>query len=466
MKADKARLTAFEVCLAVQTQDTYANLLLPAKMRERGLKGRDAAFATELTYGALRMRGRYDAIIAKAAKRPVDELDGEVVVALRLGVHQALGMRVPPHAAVSTTVELVRSARGKGAAGFANAVMRRVVEADLDVWLTRIAPGTSRESLATRHSHPAWVVGELEQALVRDGRPGQVEDLLVADNAPPSVTLVARPGLIERDDLTSQVDGSTPTVLSPWGVSLPAGDPGDVAAVSSGRAAVQDEGSQLAAAALIFAEAALGADAHTAGLRWLDMCAGPGGKAALLAAHAASRGEHLDAWELHPHRADLVTRALQAVDPEAWEVSTGDARARGEAGAFDRVLLDAPCTGLGALRRRPESRWRRTPSDLEDLVDLQVALINQAARLVSPGGVVAYVTCSPVIAETHAIVAASGLRRLDTRLALAAATDTTVESWGSGPHVQLWPHVHGTDAMFIQLLQTERSADVTVGTSD
>ncbi|WP_061962138.1 RsmB/NOP family class I SAM-dependent RNA methyltransferase [Demequina flava] len=467
MRVEPARLAAYDVCLAVETQDTYANLALPMVLRKRHLKGREAGFATELTYGALRMQGLYDAILSKAAKRPAEGFDVEVLVALRLGAHQALSMRVPAHAAVSQTVELVRQERGKGAGGFANAVMRRVVEADLDLWLSRVAPGTSRRSLATRYSHPEWVVGELEQSLQRDGRPGQIETLLAADNTAPSVTLVARPGLVDRDDLTAEAEGM-PTTLSPWGVELPSGDPGSLGAVADGTAAVQDEGSQLAALALIHADAALPTASTTADAgettasalpvdkgsqRWLDMCAGPGGKAALLAAQAASAGEHLDALELHQHRADLVRKSLRAVSDEAWTVHTGDARAWGEAGSFDRILLDAPCTGLGALRRRPESRWRRTQSDLDDLVDLQITLLNQAKRLVAPGGVIAYVTCSPVVAETHAVVAAVGLTTLDTRAALAAATDTTLESWGSGPHVQLWPHVHGTDAMFIQLLQ-------------
>lgn len=456
MRVDPARYAAYDVCLAVETQDTYANLALPKALRKRNLSGRDAGFATELTYGALRMRGLYDAILAKAAKRSVDGFDPEVLVALRLGAHQALSMRVPPHAAVSQTVELVRSERGKGAGGFANAVMRRVVEADLDTWISRVAPGSSRGSLATRYSHPDWVVGELEQALVRDGRPGEIEKLLTADNVPPAVTLVARPGLIERDELTAQVPDGMPSTLSPWGVELPSGDPGKLAAVEKGAAAVQDEGSQLAALALLRADAALtsaheGSDAK--GHRWLDMCAGPGGKAALLGAEAARQGAHLDAWELHRHRADLVRKSLRAVPSDAWTVTVGDARSKGDAARYDRILLDAPCTGLGALRRRPESRWRRTADDLDDLVDLQVSLLNQAKRLLAPGGVIAYVTCSPVVAETHAVIAASALTPLDTRAALAAATDTTKESWGSGPHVQLWPHVHGTDAMFIQLLQ-------------
>jgi 16S rRNA (cytosine967-C5)-methyltransferase len=201
---------------------------------------------------------------------------------------------------------------------------------------------------------------------------------------------------------------------------------------------VQDEGSQLCALAV--------ADVPLAGRdeRWLDMCAGPGGKTALLAAIAAERGATVTANELHPHRAELV-RAVAA--PWDVDVLVGDARELPSIdGGYDRVLLDAPCTGLGALRRRPEARWRRGPGDVEALVVLQRGLLEAARRLVCPGGVVAYVTCSPHPGETSAVV--GGLDLLDARGAFPA-----VPLLGTGPAVQLWPHRHGTDAMFCALLR-------------
>jgi 16S rRNA (cytosine967-C5)-methyltransferase len=183
---------------------------------------------------------------------------------------------------------------------------------------------------------------------------------------------------------------------------------------------------------------------------WLDMCAGPGGKAALLGAIAATRGATLDALELHAHRAQLVGQATRALPPGTVTVHTADATAW-TGGPYDRILLDAPCTGLGALRRRPESRWRRTEADLDDLTALQLRLLTRAGELLRPGGIIAYVTCSPVLAETRDIVASSGLRALDARAALAQATGDP-DGWGRGPEVQLWTHVHGTDSMFIALL--------------
>jgi 16S rRNA (cytosine967-C5)-methyltransferase len=217
--------------------------------------------------------------------------------------------------------------------------------------------------------------------------------------------------------------------------------------VREGRAGVQDEGSQLMALALVAAslEGPSGRDDQ-----WLDLCAGPGGKAALLGALAVERGAHLLAAELQPHRARLVARA---VGPTAWTVAA-DGRAPAWPGdRFDRVLLDAPCTGLGALRRRPEARWRRQPTDLPRLGVLQRALLQSALQSVRPGGVVAYVTCSPHIAETRVVVAdvtrdRGDVDRLDARPYLAG-----VPLLGDGPDVQLWPHRHGTDAMYLALLR-------------
>src|SRR5690554_4136840 len=179
-----ARSAALECLLLVEREDAYANLVLPQILRRRGLSPRDAALATELTYGALRMQGLYDAVIAWAARRDPLSLDAPVRAALRLGVHQAIAMRTPAHAAVDQTVRLAREAGMARASGLVNAVMRRVVEADAEAWLARVAPGGSRRDLAIRHSHPEWVVGEIERALQADGRAGQTADALASHNVP------------------------------------------------------------------------------------------------------------------------------------------------------------------------------------------------------------------------------------------------------------------------------------------
>ena len=209
---------------------------------------------------------------------------------------------------------------------------------------------------------------------------------------------------------------------------------------------MQDEGSQLVALAL--AAAPLQGPDH----RWLDGCAGPGGKAALLAALAAERGASLLAAEKLAHRAKLVERA-RAGGPGARRVVTVDGtRPAWRPGTFDRVLVDVPCTGLGALRRRPEARWRRRPEDLDWFAPLQRALLTQALRATRPGGVVGYATCSPHLAETRAVVddvlKSESAEWIDARPLLA-----DVPELGEGPDIQLWPHRHGTDAMYLALLR-------------
>ena len=298
---------------------------------------------------------------------------------------------------------------------------------------------------SVRFSHPQWIVDELARAL---DRPDELEALLAADNERPRVTLVARPGLSTVEELASAFTEPVESTLSPLGVVLESGDPGAIPAVRDGRAGVQDAGSQLVALALARASVD-GPDE-----RWLDLCAGPGGKAALLGALATERGARLLANERQPHRAKLVASALRAT---IGDVVVGDGtRPPWAESTFDRVLVDAPCTGLGALRRRPESRWRRTPDDLGDLVPLQQALLRSALDSVRPGGVVALRhllarrrrdgrggRVGPGRAARHP---SRGHPRL-----VPEATDA--ESAHLPGAVQLWPHRHGTDAMFMALLR-------------
>jgi 16S rRNA (cytosine967-C5)-methyltransferase len=441
--SDAARSAALEVLVAVREQDAYTNLLLPAVLRRHGLTGRDAGLVTELVSGTVRRQGTYDAVLTACVDRPLRRVSPDVLDVLRLGTHQLLAMRVPSHAAISTSVDLARDAAGRGAGGLVNAVLRRVAERDLEGWLAEVAPprdeGSDRHD-AVVHSHPAWVVAELRRAVGA----GEVEALLAADNAPPRVTLVARPGLATRDELPGE-----PTRLSPHGVVLDGGDPGAVPAVAEGRAGVQDEGSQLVALALA------GADLDGEDRHWADWCAGPGGKSALLAALAAERGAALLAVERAHHRAGLVRRNL-ATSPASYLVVTGDGtRPPVAPGSLDRVLVDAPCSGLGALRRRPEARWRRSKSDIRGLVPLQRRLLDGAIDSTRPGGLVLYATCSPALPETSGVVSKVLEQREDVELVDLRPVLPQVPH-GEGPlegTLQLWPHRHGTDAMFMALLR-------------
>ncbi|HET6877226.1 MAG TPA: transcription antitermination factor NusB [Jatrophihabitans sp.] len=434
---DASRLAAYELLRVVREDDAYANLVLPGIIAGHRLDSRDAALATELGYGTLRSLGTLDAILERCTDRELADVDAGVLDLLRLGSYQALRTRVPAHAAVATTVDLAPAVGHGRAGGFVNAVLRRVVAASWSAWVDELSAGLApRAALAVRTAHPEWIVDAFADAL--DGDPDETERALLADDERPSTHLVAWPGRITRDDLLAELGDGTPGPYSPFAVRMHGGDPGALAAVRQRRAGVQDEGSQLCALALAAAPLD-GRDEH-----WLDLCAGPGGKAALLAALAAERGAHLVANERRRHRAELVRQATAA-----WDVAVqvGDARELPSAhGGYDRVLLDAPCTGLGALRRRPEARWRRRADDVAELAALQRDLLGAALRLVRPGGVVAYVTCSPHPAETREIVAGRPL--LDARPVFPG-----VPELGDGPTVQLWPHRHGTDAMFLALVR-------------
>ena len=459
--ADPARLVAFEVLRAVSGEDAYANLVLPKSIRKHRLDKRDAGFATELAYGALRGQGTYDAIPAKCVGRPLERLDPAVLDALRIGTHQLLAMRVPAHAALDQTVGLARAVIGAGPSALINAVLRKVAARSLDEWVEVLTEGeTDAVKLsAIEYSHPEWIVRALRQSLVAHGRSvDEITDLLRADNDAPVVNLVALPGLGDLNE--ARAAGATDGELVKDSALFSAGDVGRLDSVRAGTTRVQDAGSQLVARAL--AELKLdGSSLDEDGVeKWLDMCAGPGGKAALLAALAHESGAVLLANEPAPHRAQLVRQALDAVPGETWNVRTGDGRTIAEdyPETFDRILVDAPCTGLGALRRRPESRWRRQPADVGELGILQRELLTTAVDAVKPGGVVAYVTCSPHPAETTAVVAdvmrkRNDLELLDAGAALDAVSLPGALEAGHESTAQLWPHIHATDAMFLALIR-------------
>jgi 16S rRNA (cytosine967-C5)-methyltransferase len=438
---DPARQAAFDVLRAVSERDAYANLALPALLRERGITGRDAAFATELTYGTCRTRGLLDAVISAAAGRPPEQIDPVLLDLLRLGAYQLLRTRVEQHAAVSTTVEQAGIEFDTARAGFVNGVLRTISRRDEQSWVEELAPPAASDPVghaAFVHAHPRWIAQAFADALGADA--GQLDALLASDDERPLVHLAARPGVLTAKELASQVDGAVGR-YSPYAVYLAGGDPGRLEAVRDSAALVQDEGSQLVARALTLAEL----DGPDTG-RWLDLCAGPGGKTALLGALAGDG--RVTAIEPAERRAEFVEQNTRGLPVDVLRV---DGRDPGIEPGFDRVLVDAPCTGLGALRRRPEARWRRQPADVPQLVKLQRELLASAIRLTRRGGVVLYATCSPHLAETVGVVA-DALRRHPVTAMDTRALFDPVEGLGDGPYVQLWPHRHGTDAMFAAAL--------------
>nr|WP_235201438.1 RsmB/NOP family class I SAM-dependent RNA methyltransferase [Microbacterium sp. CH12i] len=335
-------------------------------------------------------------------------------------------------------------------------MLRRISRDTPGEWQERIEEEarSDDERLGLRTAHPVWIIRALRRALMAEGRVDELEALLEADNVSPEVTLVALPGLAER--------GAPERPYAPTAFGSPGGDPRQIIAAAGGTVRVQDEGSQLVALALAAAAPI------AAGERWLDLCAGPGGKTALLAAIARQHDVTLEANEVIPARAGLVRKALKAVPGEVI-VHEQDGRilTSAKTAQFDRILVDAPCTGLGALRRRPEARWRKTPADVAQLAPLQEQLLAGALDALKPGGIVAYVTCSPHLAETTGVITEVLRTRTDvTELDAGAVLNRVAEhpldlaSDGSG-RVQLWPHRHGTDAMFLALLQRTESPERT-----
>lgn len=443
---DVPRAVAFDVLRRVAADDAFANLTLPKALSANKLTGRDAAFATELTYGTLRTEGVLDAVIAQCASRGLDAMAAEVLTALRLGTYQVLYTRVEAHAAVDTTVRLVEAADHEKAKGFANGIMRTITRTPAEEWLEQLTPSGEIAARAFRHAHPEWIAHSFARAL---GDSEELEKALEADSQRPIVHLVARPGEITAEEL-ALMTGCEEGQYSPYAVYLEHGDPGSLEPVRQGMAAVQDEGSQLIARAVTEAPL-IGDDTG----RWLDLCAGPGGKAALMGAIARIDSATVDAIEVSPHRAKLVEKTARDLPVR---VHTADGRSPGLEQGYDRVLVDAPCSGLGALRRRPEARWRKSESDIKDLTSLQAELLESALNLVRPGGVVVYSTCSPDLRETREIVdaavaqhgegAALRIEELDARQLLP-----NMGNVGSELSAQLWPHRHGTDAMFFAVLR-------------
>ncbi len=225
---DQPRLAARDVLRAVRERDAYANLVLPGLLRDRKLDARDAALATELAYGAARAQGLLDAVIAHAAGRPIEEIDGTLLDVLRLGSYQLLRTRVAPHAAVATSVDLVRAENGQGRAGFVNAVLRRVSERTQEEWVELLAPKDPVGRLAFEHAHPLWIAQVFADSL--GAAAGELEDVLIADDARPAVHLVARPGEISAEEL-ALVTGGEIGPYSPYAVHLDGGDPGQLEAV-------------------------------------------------------------------------------------------------------------------------------------------------------------------------------------------------------------------------------------------
>ena len=436
-KPDPIRTLVFDILQEVNQRGGYSNLLLPGTLTDSKFEQRDKGFATELLYGTLRMQGRHDYIASQISDRPWSEVDSGIVDVVRLGAHQLFEMRVATHAAVSETVELARKVLGESKASFVNAMLRKMSAQTLDQWMDPVKEIKDDVALlAILHSHPEWIVSAYFD-LLKDF--AEVEAALIANNIPAAPTLVWWPGRSSQAELIEL--GGTPTAFSKYGIKFD-GIPNTLEPIRRRRSGVQDEGSQLVAE--IFSSVAANSQ------RWLDLCAGPGGKAALLSSIAQEAGKDFTANELSQPRAELVRQVVGS--SRVWVGDGRDIASHGE--LFDAVLADVPCTGLGALRRRPEVRWRRTVSDLRALTALQRELSDSAISVVADGGLFAYATCSPHFAETS--VAVVDILKTHPELEQIDLTEFLPQSINGairGKSLSLWTHRHQCDSMFMAVFR-------------
>ena len=435
-KPDSARLLAFDLLTEVNRNEGYSNLLLPQALNASTMDDRDRSLVTELLYGTIRMQGKHDWVLAQISDRPWTEVDPGIIDICRLGVHQIHEMRIPDHAAVAATVEVARKRIGESKASFVNALLRSVTRRSIEEWFAPLEAITDVvQRFSIRYSHPEWIVSAYYDLLKNWD---DVEAALRINNEAATPTLVSWPGLSTQADLAGI--GGEPTEFSPYGAHWK-GNPGALDLVKARKIGVQDEGSQLVAE--VFSKAAGGSS-------WLDLCAGPGGKAALLSSIARQRQIVFTANEVSSARAELVRQVVNGD-----RVLVSDGRTIGSLPEkFDAILIDAPCTGLGALRRRPEVRWRRTLQDLRALTQLQRELVDSAIQALNPGGVLGYATCSPHLAETSVQVSDikknhAELQQLDVDPLLPSSLHDATRDGA----LSLWTHKHGTDAMYLALFR-------------
>lgn len=419
------RTVALEALLRVEA-GAWSNLVVPGLLHHSRLTLSQRASVTELVYGSLRLQGAADAAVAPWSRRPLRELEPLVRAALRLGAFDLLD-GTAPHAAVDGAVEAVRRLGHRGQAAYVNAVLRKLAVTPPQ-WPD---PAVDPVGWATTAgSHPEWIVRAAQAQLGTEGMLAFVR----ANNIIPKVSLRAVAGRASQAGLLAELERAgmvaTRGRLSPDCVLLQRGDPRTLACVREGRAVVQDEASAMIAPLLAVPQGLV-----------VDVAAGPGGKAA----HAASLGSRVIAVDLHPPRAGLVASTARRIGVAGRVLAVaGDGRRLPLAlGTADAVLVDAPCTNLGSLRRRPEARWRHQFEEIERLAPLQGDLLEAAAAIVRPGGSVIYCVCTFTHRETEATVK----EVLDRGVPLVPAS--LPEPLGPGSSRQLWPHVDGGDGLFV-----------------
>lgn len=445
-----ARTAAFSVLLRVEREDSYASELLHASTHE-DLSTRDHGLATELVMGVLRWKSRLDDEIAAFSSQPLPKLDLEILVALRLALYQFRHLdRIPKHAALNDSVELVKQARKRSAAPFVNAVLRKL--STVTPKSPHPDPQISTGILARAFAHPQWLV----ERWTEEFGPATAQKICEYDQTVPQAAIRLRTlsstTAAEAELQQEKISFASGNFLA-TARRVESGDVAKTRAFRNGHIAIQDEGSQLVAAL-----AAQDAGAHA---KILDCCAAPGGKTLAL----ADRNPHaaILAAELHPHRARLLKKLLGS-SSSSVRIIAADARSLPIAILFDRVLADVPCSGTGTLARNPEIKWRLRREDLLDLQARQCAILEAALAQVAPGGRVIYSTCSLEREENEAVIEKvlrehNSFRVIDCRgelQRLHAAGDlvwSDLESLTRGPYLRTIPGIHPCDGFFAAILE-------------
>jgi len=441
-----ARLVAARVLDRVESARAYADLALHGALRDERLSVRDRAFATELVYGTLRWRGRLDFALAACCDRPLSQLEPAVLTLLRLGAYQLLFLdAVPARAAVDESVRCAQAMGWARASGLVNAVLRRLARAP-DAIAFPTLESDPLAHLIHALSLPEWIAQRWLAAL----GPEDAAALARAANETPPLSARVNPLATTREALLAELAPRWQAAKlgehAPLALSLGHGiDPGSDPAFREGRFTIQDEASQLVVELL---------DPQP-GERVLDLCAAPGSKSTAIAERVGASGLVV-ACDRNQRRLELVGRATRRLGLANVQLAHADGtQPLGELpGPFARVLVDAPCSGLGTLRRNPDARWRLRPEDPASLARTQRALLDSAARELKPGGVLVYSTCTLLPEENEAVVAAFLAQHaefsLSARSELPAAVRTFVEADG---FMRTWPQRHGMDGFFAARLE-------------
>ena len=428
-----SRRTAWQVLRRVHAEDAWAAPVIDTALRRSSLSARDRAFATNLAYQTLRWEGTLDWALSTVVKRPLGEVEPDVLDVLRMGAWQVMYGGTPDRAAVDTAVDVARAEVGQRTTGFVNGVLRNLVRSKER--LPWPAEDTDR-GLGLRTGYAEWIVTAARARFGADTRA-----VLEAGNEPPGVTLraVGDPGELVAE-LAAEGLGPVRGRYAPEAVRVGAVDPGTLRWVRESRAIVQDE------ASMVVARAAVG-ERNPGGWRALDVAAAPGGKTT----HMAQLGGWVASAELHPARARMIAEAADRLGlaGQVAPVVADGTRPPWPPQSFDVVLLDAPCTGLGVVRRRPDVRWRRDPADVKRLAALQLDLLERAAEAVAPGGTLLYSVCTWTVEETVGVVESFEVMNGDLFTVDDLGVAGAAVAQGAGPGVQLAPHTHGTDGMYL-----------------